>query len=987
MPPKQISARNAWRKFASLLLSFIVFLAAACSAQALADTDLSSATTTSAIQVQKDTLIVGSEQDYPPFATGMTDDTAGGFTVDLWRAVATEAGLKHRLRVLPFHQLLEEFKQGKIDVLINLAQSEERHKFADFTVPHVIVHGAIFVRKNNSDIRTESDLNGKSIIVLNADLAHDYALSRGWEKQLVLVNTAAEGMRLLASGKFDALLISKLTGMQTLRALDLHDIEALKTPAGFAQKFSLAVREGQSELLGKLNEGLAITNSNGTYDALYEKWFGIFDEKTISARDLLLYLIPILALFLSMSVYFFYRRHVERSESEKKYRDLYDHSPDMLLSVSFETKSILDCNTTLLKATGYAREELIGRSILELYHPDCTDQVNAAFQTFVSRKEVHDVELQLRCRDGSKLEVSWSATAVCDKHGALLYSRSSLRDNSERKTAESTIAESRNLLLTIIDTVPMRVFWKDRDLRYLGCNTIFARDGGMALPADVIGKDDYQMSWAAQAELYRSDDRAVMESGIAKLYYDEPQTTPDGEQIWLRTSKIPLKNKDGAIIGLLGIYEDITPHRLADERLRTLSTAVEQSPISIVIADVNANIEYVNPRFSEVTGYASSEVIGQNPRILKSGLTPSATYRELWRRLSDGQVWHGELANKRKNGEIYWEDAHIATVKNAAGKLTHYVAAKVDITQRKQSEADLQQSEERFRFMLENSPIAVRISNLASGQVVFANQRYAELIGIKPDQIVGINPKQYYANPQDYVDVIKRLYQGERVTNKLIELRIPGEHSHTKWALASYLQLEYQNAPAELGWFYDITDRKSMEEQIQHLAHYDPLTDLPNRTLFTDRLQQALAIAKRDKAHMALMFIDLDKFKPINDTLGHDVGDLVLKGVALRIQECLRESDTVARIGGDEFVVLLPTIDVAQDALGVAEKIRHALNQPFELNGRSLNISSSTGIALYPEHSIDEKQLIKLADTAMYYAKADGRNNVKIYQEGMQEVE
>ena len=270
-------------------------------------------------------------------------------------------------------------------------------------------------------------------------------------------------------------------------------------------------------------------------------------------------------------------------------------------------------------------------------------------------------------------------------------------------------------------------------------------------------------------------------------------------------------------------------------------------------------------------------------------------------------------------------------------------------------------------------------------QVVFSNQRYVELIDSEPDKVIGINPKHYYANPQDYADVMERLGKGERVTNRLVELLIRNGHERTKWALASYLQLEYQNEPAVLGWFYDITDRKEMEEQVQHLAYHDPLTDLPNRMLFTDRLQQALATAKRDQAQLALMFIDLDKFKPVNDTHGHNVGDLLLKEVAQRIHDCLRESDTVARIGGDEFVVLLPVIRVAQDALEVAEKIRCALNQPFELAGHSLSISSSTGIAIYPEHGDEEKQLIKNADDAMYYAKSIGRNNVQIYRSDMQE--
>ena len=168
-------------------------------------------------------------------------------------------------------------------------------------------------------------------------------------------------------------------------------------------------------------------------------------------------------------------------------------------------------------------------------------------------------------------------------------------------------------------------------------------------------------------------------------------------------------------------------------------------------------------------------------------------------------------------------------------------------------------------------------------------------------------------------------------------------------------------------------------EHIHHMAHYDILTDLPNRSLLSDRLQQAIISCKRDHSHLALMFLDLDMFKYINDRLGHDIGDLLLKEVAKRILECLRESDTAARIGGDEFVVLLPSVDSIQTAMMVAEKIRHALSLPFEISGHSLSISSSIGIAVYPEHGSEEKILLKNADTAMYLAKQRGRNTVILF--------
>ena len=256
-------------------------------------------------------LIVGSEQDYPPFALGLTDDTASGFTVELWHKVAEQSHLSSIVRVMPFHKVLQDFKAGKIDVLINLAQSDERRQFVDFTVPHVIIHGAIFVRNDENSIHSEADLNDKRIIVLNADLAHDYAVAKGWEKQLVLVDTSEAGFELLASGQYDALLLSKLSGQQTLQKLELTQIiKTLPIEVGFTQKFSFAVHKGNAELLAKINEGLALTKSNGVYDELYNKWFGVYEEKELLPL-LLIYLKPIATAFLLIMAISFYQNNLE----------------------------------------------------------------------------------------------------------------------------------------------------------------------------------------------------------------------------------------------------------------------------------------------------------------------------------------------------------------------------------------------------------------------------------------------------------------------------------------------------------------------------------------------------------------------------------------------------------------------------------------------------------------------------------------------------
>ncbi len=340
-------------------------------------------------------------------------------------------------------------------------------------------------------------------------------------------------------------------------------------------------------------------------------------------------------------------------------------------------------------------------------------------------------------------------------------------------------------------------------------------------------------------------------------------------------------------------------------------------------------------------------------------------------------VWQGDTIHKSMSGIVLLFLIFIAASARQAGLTLHE-----NFHLRSKAAED----ELRFRLMLEFSPIATRITDRTTHKVMFANKSYIKLIGAKSDQVIGIDPTQYYANQEDYADILEQLNKGEHITNRLVELVVNDDMRTSKWVLASYLQIEYQDEPAILGWLYDITDRKQMEEKVQHLAHHDPLTGLPNRILLDDRLQQSLTIAERENTSVALMFVDLDKFKPVNDSYGHKIGDLMLQAVAKRIRKCLRKSDSVARIGGDEFVILLPEVGDSKGALEVAEKIHISLNQPFDLAGLKLHISSSIGIAIYPEHATEEQQLIHHADTAMYYAKKNGKDNVQLYEPRMREI-
>lgn len=278
---------------------------------------------------------------------------------------------------------------------------------------------------------------------------------------------------------------------------------------------------------------------------------------------------------------------------------------------------------------------------------------------------------------------------------AILRQSIMLKERDQLLTAQRSATQSMILLRTIIETIPVRVFWKDLDLNFLGCNTAFAIDAGLKSPSDLIGKNDHQMPWAENSDLYRGDDRYVINTGEPKLAYEELQTTPHGEKNWLRTSKVPLKDNDGTPIGILGMYEDITEYKSKELELHLAAVAFETQE-GIMVTDPNRQILRVNNAFTKITGYSSQDVIGSTPRILSSGQHDKAFYDQMWHSIRVKGGWEGEVWNKRKNGEIYPEYLNITEVKDNNGKVLNYVASLTDITHRKEAVSRIEKMAEEL---------------------------------------------------------------------------------------------------------------------------------------------------------------------------------------------------------------------------------------------------------------------------------------------------
>lgn len=341
-----------------------------------------------------------------------------------------------------------------------------------------------------------------------------------------------------------------------------------------------------------------------------------------------------------------------------------------------------------------------------------------------------------------------------------------------------------------------------------------------------------------------------------KLHHEVVLTTSFGKRMAVSCDFSPFYVRGRQY--LLFMLDDITERKRMELQIRKLAQVVEQSPVSVVITDADANIEYVNTTFEQITGYSEVEVREKNPRVLKSGHTPKWVYEDLWQTLRKGKVWKGEFQNRRKNGEIFWEYAHIAPMLDETGMVQNYLAVKEDITLRKQQ-----------------------------------------------------------------------------------------------------------------------------EEHILHQAHFDALTNLPNRFLALDRLSRLIIEAERDGELVAVLFLDLDDFKKINDTLGHEMGDRLLIDASERLREAVRNSDTVGRLGGDEFIILLGGLDNASGAQPVMESLLEQFRDPFRINERELVLTASIGVAVYPDDAVEASELLRKADAAMYHSKDQGRNTYSYFTEAM----
>lgn len=549
------------------------------------------------------------------------------------------------------------------------------------------------------------------------------------------------------------------------------------------------------------------------------------------------------------------RSQAERAlrDSEQRFRQLFDNAVDGILIADRDDDRYTGVNLSACTMLGYRWDELIGKRVIDLLPATDMERLAQAKEYFLHNPgHVQVAEWELKRKDGSYIPVEISSRMLPDGRWMAVA-----RDIGDRKRTQRELERYAAEVRDLYDNAPCGFHSLDRDGLIVQMNRTELDWLGYDA-SEVIGRKRMTELLTAESQgKFQLSFLRLLETGMARDI-ELDLVRKDGTILPVLLNASAAYDEQGNFVRSRTTLFDMTALAEAQKKLRQAAAVFEHTNDAIIIADPAGTITAVNNAFTRITGYLPEEVIGKNPRLLKSELQDDAFYREMWHALETTGAWQGEIRDRRKSGENFpaWEC--ITAVRDESGNVTEYISV-----------------------------------------------------------------------------------------------------------------------------FSDITTIKETEEKLLRLAYHDPLTGLPNRLLLKDRAEQALAYARRHGTRMALLLLDLDRFKLINDTLGHAAGDQLLQAIALRLQQTIRKEDTVARLGGDEFAVVLAQPDHAADAAQLARKLVSVIAQPLHIAGQELTVSASIGIGMFPEDATDPETLAKCADMAMYGAKQNGRNAYAFYTSEM----
>ena len=640
------------------------------------------------------------------------------------------------------------------------------------------------------------------------------------------------------------------------------------------------------------------------------------------------------------------------------------------------------------KLSGYLDKELIGLKSLDYIHPEDREITRQNAIKALKRERSEPYEYRFIKKNG---EIMWALEMVSSvKYRGKRAVLGSFMDITERKIMEESLHKSEEKYRSILENIEEG--YAELDLKG---NLVFFNDALCRIHG-----------YTREETMKMKNYRTIMDDDNAKkmfYYYNKAYSTGQslkeveyeiiakgGQRRYLETSITPIKDPKGKIRAFRGILTDRTERKKTEEALRQSEqryrTILEEMDEAYFEVDLAGNYTYVNDAICRLLGYPQEELLGTTFRKQVNEEDTALLYDAFGKIFATGKPVR-DIAYKaiRKGGEIRYSEITGFPIQNQKGEVIGFRGIGRDVTERKRMEEALRQSEQRYRTILEEMDEAYFEVDPA-GNYTYVNDAICRLLGYPQEELLGTTFRKQ-VNEEDTAllyDAFGKIFTTGKPVRDIAykAIRKGGEVRYSEIA-----GFPIQNHKGEVVGFRgigrDVTERKRTEEQIRHMATHDALTELPNRMMFSQMLNHAIQAAKRNKRKLAVLFIDLDRFKIINDTLGHEAGDELLKTIATRFKQTLRAMDVVARLGGDEFVILVEEVENSGQLVTVAQKILSVAMKPVLLMGEECRVTASIGISMYPKDGEDEQVLMKTADKAMYFAKEEGKNNYQFYSETM----